>query len=116
MNILRLSKKAYELYRTTVRDNEEITYDQARRRLTRNVILAKDITPVEERSKLIKTKVYAFGNLHIIVRLNKVIDIENHKKCGNLHRDWKLDVNKRTELNEILGIVDQANPYTIYRY
>lgn len=105
MKLIRLSKKAYELYRTTVRDNEDITYGQSRHKLTRNIILAKNITPVEERIKLIQTQVFAFGNLYITVRLNKVVDIKNHKG-RNVHRDWKFDEKRYIELNEILGIVD----------
>jgi hypothetical protein len=48
VKILRLPSRVFHYYRTHVKDNEDITKDQASRKLTRNVQLAKEIPPRNE--------------------------------------------------------------------
>ena len=81
----------------------EITMDQVKRKLTRNTILAKPIISKSKLDKLLGIQVYAYGNLYITVRWNKVIDIENHK--GDLlHPEWKINKKLYIELSKNLGI------------
>ncbi|PAD70833.1 hypothetical protein CHH83_01905 [Bacillus sp. 7586-K] len=105
MKLLEITDEALEQYRTTVRGNENITYDQAQRKLTRNVILVKDFAPERiKRSWLTLGKNFAYGNLHIIVRSGKIIKIVNHK--GRKQDSWNPPKHEYIKLCKLLGIED----------
>ncbi|MGM7720646.1 hypothetical protein [uncultured Metabacillus sp.] len=83
MKILKLSKKAYKQYTTSVKGNETTDMDQASRKLTRNIQIVKEKV---ERHKWMKEKLihesmfgttYFYGNLHIKVWNGKVIGVKN---------------------------------------
>lgn len=105
MKLLKLSDKAYEQYRTKVKGNENITRDQASKKITRNVLLAKEVPPRYTLDRLLGSKLYHYGNLHIIVRWGKVLQIYNHFG-GQYHNDWVLDKEKYIKLTKELGIED----------
>ncbi|MBD1379095.1 hypothetical protein [Metabacillus arenae] len=83
MKILKLSKKAYKQYTTTVKGNEDTDMDQVARKLTRNIQIVKEKV---ERHKWMKEKLihesmfwttYCYGDLHIKVWNGKVIRVKN---------------------------------------
>lgn len=102
MKLLKLSQDMYEVYRKTVKGNEHTSLDQARRKLTRNVLLAKEVSSWLQ--KLIGKSIYLYGNLHIAVQFGKVVALENH--YGNANGDWKLDKKEYIRLSKELGITD----------
>lgn len=97
---MKLNDKAYTTYKQTVRGNRTITKSEAAKKLTRNVILAREYFP-----ELIKKNVlgitYVYGNLHIKVRGKTIVSIENYKGGCN-HID--IPGSRRRELSIQLGI------------
>ncbi|PLR99523.1 hypothetical protein [Bacillus sp. T33-2] len=105
MKLLKVTDDVFQYYKENVRGNKDITLDQARRKLTRNVMLAKKVVPKDDIQRIIGTKIYHYGNLHITVRWNKVIHIVNHRS-GKHYGGWKLDRRKYEQLTKELGIQD----------
>jgi hypothetical protein len=95
-----LTVKAYDYYRTNVKGNENITYEMARRKLTRNALLGKYIDTDEYGRKLIY-----YGNLSIIVdKDNTIVWLKNYPK-QNFH--FNVDKAEYERLNRKLGIVEK---------
>jgi hypothetical protein len=105
VKILKLPYELYEYYKTCVRDNENITRDQAARKLTRNVLLAKEVPPRNTLEQLIGNKMYHYGSLHIVVRRGKIVHINNHQG-KKAHDGWVKDEQLYQELTKKLEIVD----------
>jgi hypothetical protein len=105
MNLLKLTDKAYEQYQLSVKGNIGISKDQAARKLTRNVLLAKELPPKTKLDRLLGNKTYAYGNLHIDIRRGKVVKVSNHygRDC---HNGWEFNKKKYIELTKQLGIED----------
>jgi hypothetical protein len=101
VKILKLPYELYKYYKECTKDNENITRDQAARKLTRNVLLADEVPPRNELDKAKGNKMYHFGNLHICVRHGTIIHLMNHQ--GN--RDWNKDEQRYQELTKELGII-----------
>jgi hypothetical protein len=99
VQLLELSKGAYKYYKNNVKGNENITYDMARRKLTRNVLLAKKVEP-----ELNGKKLYIYGCLHILVVNNKIVWIKNHP--GKSTSRFKKNMELYNRLNQELGIPD----------
>jgi hypothetical protein len=105
LELLNLTNKAFRYYSKRVKGNEDITYDLARRKLTRNVMLAAEIPPRDQSDLEKGNKLYHYGNLHILVKGDWVINIKNHRNT-NSYTGWELDRFKYVELTIALGIVD----------
>jgi hypothetical protein len=103
VKILKLPYELYEYYKTCVRDNENITRDQAARKLTRNVLLAKEVPPRNTLEKLKGNKMYQYGFLHIVVRRGRIVHLNNK---GRLDEEWVKDEQRYQELTKKLEIVD----------
>ncbi|MBL4951063.1 hypothetical protein JK635_02260 [Neobacillus sp. YIM B02564] len=103
MELLNISQKALNYYRKHVRGNEGITVDQAKRKLTRNVLLAKKLHPNCQEDINKGNVLYQYGNLLILVKDNCIIHLKNHYNV-NSYRDWKLDRFKYVELSKEFGI------------
>ena len=87
MKLLKLTKDAYNQYKNTVKGNENISYKQAQRKLTRNVQLAIE-APQEEEHKQQDKKLYLYGNLHILVVQDRIVWVKNHRwYCDWFHKD-----------------------------
>lgn len=96
IKLFKLSNKAYRQYCKVTKGNSDISYDLARRKLTRNILLSLK-TDIDKNKKL-----YIYGYLHIFVRKNKIVWVKNIK---SLKSDWFYKDKKEYErLNEILGI------------
>jgi hypothetical protein len=105
LELLELTPKVFRYYRRKVKGNIDVTYDLARKKLTRNVLLAKEIPPRDKSDVEKGNKLYQYGNLIILVRNGWVIHIKNHKG-GNYYHDWELDRFKYVDLSRELGIVE----------
>lgn len=103
MKILRLTDKAYEQYKTTVKGNQNISKDQARKKLTRNVLLADEIE-LDRKDRLLGKKRFRYGNMTIHLQFGYIVHIENVK--GKFIRGWIKDFKKYDYLTKELGIVD----------
>ncbi|MEH7116100.1 hypothetical protein V7128_01575 [Neobacillus vireti] len=101
MEILKLPYELYKYYKTCTKDNENITRDQAARKLTRNVMLADEMPPRNDLDKEKGNKMYHFGNLHIVTRQGTIIHLMNHQS----KRKWNKDEQRYQELNKELGII-----------
>ena len=103
MKILKLSDEVYQYYKTMIRGNEDITKDQAERKLTRNVMLGVEVPPRNTLERLKGNKLYYYGNLHIVVRWGKVVYLSNHYG-GKHYNQWEPNEQKYIELTKKLGI------------
>lgn len=103
MKLLKVSDKAFKKYKSTVRGNENITYEQAQKKLTRNAVLVKETAPERIKRKWFNVT-YSYGNLDIICRFGTVIDIVNHK--GVFDSNWKFPRHSYQHLNKVMGIPD----------
>lgn len=101
MKLLDLSYKAYTQYMEQVRGNENISFDQAQRKLSRNVLLVVETAPERVVRGLFSTK-YKYGNLTIVVRNRKIVKVVNYK---GKPVGWKINKQRYTELSKELGIV-----------
>ena len=97
-----LTPKAYETYKTEVKGNANIPWDQAEKKLNRNILLVQEADPKYTKKKWLTTT-YSYGNLKVKVRFNKIIDIENHKGEPT---DWHTKPRRYEELSRQLGILD----------
>jgi hypothetical protein len=106
LKILKLTDEVFQYYRENVRDNENISRDQAARKLTRNVLLAMEVPPRNFLETWTGNTKYIYGNLHIIVKRGKVIKLFNNYGKAKAYGGWFLDKKKYTQLTKELGIID----------
>lgn len=102
MKILGLTKEAYRQYKQTVKDNHKTSFDQARRKLTRNTKLG-----VKQKSLFNWFKgqqAYIYGQLKIVVKEDTIIEVENDKKYEI--KDWVKDEEEYNHLSKKLNIKD----------
>lgn len=105
-NRLRFSRKAYDKYMRTVKDNDGISKEQAELKMTRNMMLAV----ANERSKT--STHYKYGGLHFIVSNNQIVWIQNH--CA-VEKGWKRNNRLYIKLNKELGIEDDTTLLQLYK-
>jgi hypothetical protein len=104
LKILELPDELYQYYKTMTNDNENITKDQAAKKLTRNVMLGMLIPPRNKLDRSKGNKMYFYGNLHICVKNDrKIVHIHNHGR-GKFFGGWFKDEEKYIELTKKLGI------------
>lgn len=97
MELFKLGKGAFHHYRNSVRGNQNISFEEAQRKLTRNIQLAIEVQPEKYDDK----QLYMYGKLGILVVRDKIIWVKN-----NLHspKSWKKDRKKLSSLNKELAI------------
>jgi hypothetical protein len=81
VKVLKLTPEAYREYASTVKDNEEVSHDQAARKLSRNIHYVKDILPENVERKWLSAT-FHYGNLEIVTKLGKIVKVINHKGGG----------------------------------
>lgn len=103
MKLLNMTKHVYDYYRENVRGNENTSYSQIQRKLTRNMLLAykEDNTGYDDGRQL-----YKYGSLWMLVVDNKVVWIRNKSYDPTLKDKWKLDKKRYVEISKELGIED----------
>ncbi|MFC8151650.1 hypothetical protein ACFUP3_18405 [Bacillus paralicheniformis] len=99
MKMLKVSEDALNYYRECVKGNKNISEDQARAKLTRNVNLVQAEAPERVLRSGLFSKVYMYHDLHITVRNGKVIKVVNHKRP-------RFSKKRYIELSKALGIKD----------
>lgn len=110
LNTLNFPYRVFKKYKFNVKDNEEIEYEQARRKIMRDIVLGFEL-PTKDGIEY--KRVFLYGNL--------MIHINTEEKCicyicdaRQLHIDtsdengtsFKISREKRKELNKIIGIGD----------
>lgn len=108
MKLLFLGKGIHNKYRS-IKGNENASFLDTIKKLTRNVALATKLPPRNEEEIEKGNELYAYGNLWVVVRNDKVIWIHNWKKHAPMEYEWELDKERYVELNELLGIEDDRN-------
>lgn len=108
MKLLSLSKKAYEQYCKTVKGNENAPYDQALKKLNRNIILVKEFAP-ERIHRRWFTKIFAYGNLDIYVKFGTIVKVVNHKGESE---NFEYPQERYQELSKLLGILDNHDKFS----
>ncbi|MFT0803302.1 hypothetical protein VSK91_19875 [Bacillus swezeyi] len=99
MKMLKVTDNALNYYRESVKGNKNITKEQARAKLTRNVKLVQDEAPERVLRSGLFSKVYMYHDLHITVRNGKVIKVVNLKRP-------RFSKKRYIELSKALGIKD----------
>lgn len=103
LNILKLPEELFQYYRECTNGNEDITKDQAAKKLTRNVMSAMKVPPRNESDRLKGNQMYYYGNLHIVVKNDKIVHLHNHR--GGIHwGGWFPNEDRHKELTKQLGI------------
>jgi hypothetical protein len=97
--ILKFKKGLFDYYKKNVSGNDEITLDQAQRKMTRNMLLAAEA----DSTKFYGQK-YMYGNLHFIVNDRGVITWMKNKQYSP--QGWRADKKLYVQLSEELGIED----------
>lgn len=78
IEILELGEGVYDYYRNQVKGNKDTTFDQTRRKLTRNMNVA--IMDMDNSGLYgLDTTLYHYGNLDMLVVGNTVVWLKNHK-------------------------------------
>jgi hypothetical protein len=105
---LKLTQESYNVYRESVKGNEDITLDQAARKVSRNCHYVRD----KEKGKVVKngwfTTTYSYGNLDIVVRWGKVLSISNKKGNGVT---MNIDRKYYNELSSLYGVEPKHNKF-----
>ena len=103
VKLLSVPKAIQDVYRETVKGNENTSSLDIRKKLTRNVLLANEVEVESLRDKVFGVRKYTYGNLHITTWMNMVLDVENHN--GGYHfKSWKKDHKKYDKLTKLLEI------------
>jgi hypothetical protein len=100
--ILKFKKGLFDYYRNTVSGNNEITMDQARRKMTRNMLLAAKSDSTEFNSQR-----YMYGSLHFNVNERGVITWIGNRKFTP--QGWELDKEAYVRLSRELGVEDAVS-------
>lgn len=100
MNLYNLSANAFSQYVGLVKNNKDMTYRQARLKLTRNILLS---TKVEENCGVFDGTWYAYGSLRIFVneKHNEITCILNYQP---IYKNWVRNDDLKERLNKVLGI------------
>lgn len=102
MKLFKVSKKALDQYRDTVRDNKHVSQELAQKKLTRNIMLVKETAP-HRIEKGFLTVTYKYGNLFITTLGNIVVRVVNHK---GKPLKWRFPKERYIQLSEQLEIED----------
>lgn len=97
MKVYKINKFAENYYRSSIRGKLLYSTDLIRRKLTRNIHLAKKLLPI---GKFVN--IYQYGNLLIVTRFNTIVWLHNLE--GKIY--FKPDQFQKRKLNELLGIKD----------
>ncbi|MGD7046998.1 hypothetical protein FZC83_02035 [Rossellomorea marisflavi] len=97
--ILRFGRGLFDYYREHVNGNEDISYDQARRKMTRNMRLA-----FKADSEGYRTQKYMYGSLHFCVNERGIITWIRNRQYSP--QGFNIDPVRYIEVSKELGIED----------
>lgn len=102
VELIKLNKASLSYYQRFVKANENISEDQANRKMTRNMLLAMPYKKDSEAKKNPRVW-YSYGCLRFIVKNNEVIWIQNKLP---MMKGWYKDYEKYETLNKELEIIN----------
>lgn len=105
LKLYKLPEEVYKQYQQQVKGNANITYEQAVKKLNRNIQLVKETAPERIERKFLSVT-YKYGNLHLVTRLGKIVKLVNHKDYKQYSDDWIFPKKRYIQLNKELGIDD----------
>ncbi|MEW5569697.1 hypothetical protein [Rossellomorea marisflavi] len=97
--VLSFAKGLYRYYKEQVNGNEDIPLDQARRKMTRNMLLAH-----KANSEGYRSQKYMYGSLHFCVNDRGVITWIRNRQYSP--QGFSMDHGKYIEVSKDLGIED----------
>ena len=100
IKLLNISDRIFKKYERSVRGNKDIDVDIARRKLTRNFILGKQVYQ-DYNYKYITRR---YGKLYIQVNIQamEIIDIQNRR--NNRAMNGYINPREKKDLNKLLGL------------
>ncbi|MCA1021557.1 hypothetical protein [Halobacillus litoralis] len=98
MELLEFKPGVFEDYQQSVKNAENVSEDQARRKMTRNMLLAHKAKKIEGKDQL-----YVYGYLWFWVKGNMIMGVKNGMPP---EYGWVKDQKRYEELNKQLGIID----------
>lgn len=105
MQKLKMGREMYAQYKSTVKNVENITLEQAQLKMTRNAQLAIVNPRFNAKGKVHSTH-YQYGSLQFITTNDgSIVWMKNY--CG-FPKDWKRDNTLYLKLNKELGIEDDS--------
>lgn len=100
--VLELTENAYRYYRSCVEGNRFVSFELARKKLTRNILLARKVPNLTvDASK----QLYIYGHLQILVQSDKIVWVKDEPKRCRFSKDMK----KFAKLNKMLDIPSEVN-------
>ncbi|MGG3890237.1 hypothetical protein [Metabacillus fastidiosus] len=105
IKLFKLSNEAFKQYWSTTKGNYDISKELAIKKLTRNILLAKEVKLRDKLDRLFAKRMFQYGNLTIITQWNRIIEVKNHTG-GRKYGNWHFDKEKYIRLSEQLGIMD----------
>lgn len=96
MRLLFMSNVIYERYKQSVRGAEDISIEEARRLMTRNMLLS-----IRGEKGVCKGTYYMYGRLHFVVDNNRIVWLKNRMPAP---KSWKRNNRRYLKLNERFGI------------
>jgi hypothetical protein len=97
IKILKFKGNTFNYYKQNVKGNENTTYNQAQRKMTRNMLLAYKTDSSEYPGQM-----YQYGSLWFVVnKKNQIVWIKNY--CF-IPEGWKVNKLKYLKLSKQLGI------------
>ena len=106
IKIYEITPEALDYYRKKTLNNKNKPEWVVVMKLARNIHLA------HKQKKLTET-VYTYGNLKIVTRLDKIVELSNHP--DNMVKGWKVDKKEYSRISKLLGIKDDKFKKKYYR-
>jgi len=101
--LLKITPLAYHSYRNVTKGNKSLSYETCRKKLTRNILLAKKgETVIKDNGNIYY--IYYYGNLKIVVSVDTVIYVGQMESSMSYVNKKRYD-----ELNRRLKISKRAN-------
>lgn len=112
MKKLKMDRRIYNEYVTTVQNNEDTSLEQAQLKMTRNAQLAI-VSPRRNTRGVITSTHYRYGSLQFIVnKKDKIVWMQNY--TGH-PKGWKRDNKRYLELNKELGIEEDVTMFDLIK-
>ena len=97
IKIYEITPEALDYYRKNTKGNENKPEGVVVLKLSRNIHLA-------HKEKKLSETIYTYGNLRIVTRLGKIIEINNSP--NNKVKGWVEDMQEYNRVSKLLGIRD----------
>lgn len=99
LKLLKITRPAFHYYRSSVKRNDKVSYITARKKLTRNTMLAMVLDCYEKNGK--DWVVYAYGQLEITVSGQTIVNI---RQLPEAPEGFVYHARKREKISKRLGL------------